>query len=180
MRQKQHAFDRGNFKPREKKQKQETKGQMFFTQKRFFLTSMPFFDKTVKQREKKKKSAKQLKKWKQNSKPHGNNNRYEYQGGARCKKKNSLGESATKKKQVKIFFAYETFKSFFSNKDIFKNFWRKQKRRKIYFRDRHIFFETYHHLLVANLCVYAGGLPVLKDVFGISPSNDVSLLWSQS
>jgi len=93
-------------------------------------------------------------------------------------KKNSLDESATKTKQVKIFFVYETFKSFFSNKDIQTS--DESKNAERYILETGIFFLRYRHLLVANLCVYAGGGgPVLKDVFGVSPSNDVSLsLWT--
>jgi hypothetical protein len=54
-----------------KNKSKRQKGKFFLYKNVSFL----FFDKIMKQREKKKKSAKQFKKWKQNSKPHGNNNR---------------------------------------------------------------------------------------------------------
>ena len=57
-------------------------------------------------------------------------------------KKNSLAESATKKKEEKKFFAYETFETFFSKTKIFKKFYRRQKERNIFFSKSYIFFET--------------------------------------
>jgi carbamate kinase len=95
-------------------------------------------------------------------------------------KKNSLDESATKTKQVKIFFAYETFKSFFSNKDIQTSDESKNAERYI-LETGIFFFEISSSTSSKFVCVCGGGGggPVLKDVFGVSPSNDVSLsLWT--
>ena len=56
-------------------------------------------------------------------------------------KKNSLAESATKKKEGKKFFAYETFETFFSKTKIFKKFCLGENLRNIFFRKSYFGFE---------------------------------------
>ena len=56
-------------------------------------------------------------------------------------KKNSLAESATKKKEGKKFFASETFETFFSKTKIFKKFCLGENLRNIFFRKSYFGFE---------------------------------------
>ena len=154
---KQHlTFDRRNFKPRGKKQKQETKGQISsFLYKNVLVWRRCLFLKRSQENSWKKKK-------KQNSKPPGNNNRYEDEGGARFKKKIVSVNLRPKKSRQKIFLLMKLW-SLFSQKKIYLKSPNQSKNGERYILETHIIF--LRHNVIKRFCVRIRGVFRFSKMF---------------